>query len=811
MSIIKVNKGDFETISIQAQPGRTYSSSSLGITGSVNLFARKSSFNKEVAPVWSLNQFDDNSLLDSEKRLQTAASNNSGLAGAASAYLDKVNETATAKKQNINVDVIRFEPSFDYTADTARKLTIINRLYPDNKIKSDNYDFSFTNYNCLNFFTASSIPSSAALIYPNSASQPSATKASGSYAIDNAFTFEFNIKPKNFLKRDTDEYTPGGILHLSSSYALTLVTGSSVDQNGIADKFRIKLQLSHSAGIHPDEATPGAYPNDLIFMSNDNSLTHNAWHHVAVKWSAAHDGQVGNFYVDGASAGSFILPSSSIGPAPFTISGNPDALIVGNYYAGMNTGDNKLSRFFTDRVSRRDGLVKLSDHVSDGPTVPDLNYPLSAELHEIRIFNTARKDSDIAKYRTQGIKRDTPGLAFYLPPFFTREAPQLQQIGEVGGVLQTPFFGISGSTTDPFNIGMSFGVGGHYVNLENFTRDFKTLNFPRLFDLTGSQITTTSETLSCNEFLYGTGSNRYRNLFILPCDNGNFSPGFFNINLVETGSIKSGALVVSSSNFYKYRNDYNTADLSKINLRDLLPDSSYVQFVINVEATDENGNVIPDVYTRAGNGFENEIMGASPEDMGIDPGQILTIFQRTRDDTSNEIVMFDISNLFYGHRIKPGSFQITDSALTGSSGLIGMTLKDDAYGNLYRADSSTPHCTWNSVGNIFYDEGIIMIKTPCIPMFGKDQFEVSFKGEQEIHVMKVDIVAPSGMINSSSNPNYLVTSASLDANDQNMPFVSITGINFHDDNLNVIMRTQFAQPVIKRDSDKILFRTKLDF
>jgi len=96
-------------------------------------------------------------------------------------------------------------------------------------------------------------------------------------------------------------------------------------------------------------------------------------------------------------------------------------------------------------------------------------------------------------------------------------------------------------------------------------------------------------------------------------------------------------------------------------------------------------------------------------------------------------------------------------------------------------------------------------------MFGKDQFEVSFKGEQEIHVMKVDIVAPSGMINSSSNPNYLVTSASLDANDQDMPFVSITGINFHDDNLNVIMRTQFAQPVIKRDSDKILFRTKLDF
>ena len=57
----------------------------------------------------------------------------------------------------------------------------------------------------------------------------------------------------------------------------------------------------------------------------------------------------------------------------------------------------------------------------------------------------------------------------------------------------------------------------------------------------------------------------------------------------------------------------------------------------------------------------------------------------------------------------------------------------------------------------------------------------------------------------------MVASSSLDANDQNSQFVAITGINFHDDNLNVIMKTKFAQPVIKRSGDKILFRTKLDF
>ena len=60
-------------------------------------------------------------------------------------------------------------------------------------------------------------------------------------------------------------------------------------------------------------------------------------------------------------------------------------------------------------------------------------------------------------------------------------------------------------------------------------------------------------------------------------------------------------------------------------------------------------------------------------------------------------------------------------------------------------------------------------------------------------------------------PNFAIASASAEANDADSQFVAITGINFHDDNLNVIMKTKFAQPVIKRSSDKILFRNKLDF
>ena len=75
----------------------------------------------------------------------------------------------------------------------------------------------------------------------------------------------------------------------------------------------------------------------------------------------------------------------------------------------------------------------------------------------------------------------------------------------------------------------------------------------------------------------------------------------------------------------------------------------------------------------------------------------------------------------------------------------------------------------------------------------------------------MSIPARAGLFNSSSNPAFKIVSASLDANDKDPEFVYITGINYHDENLNVVMKTNLAQPVIKRSSDKYLFRTKIDF
>ena len=42
-------------------------------------------------------------------------------------------------------------------------------------------------------------------------------------------------------------------------------------------------------------------------------------------------------------------------------------------------------------------------------------------------------------------------------------------------------------------------------------------------------------------------------------------------------------------------------------------------------------------------------------------------------------------------------------------------------------------------------------------------------------------------------------------------FVYVTGINLHDNNLNIIAKANFAQPIVKRPSEKFLFRIKIDF
>ena len=207
-------------------------------------------------------------------------------------------------------------------------------------------------------------------------------------------------------------------------------------------------------------------------------------------------------------------------------------------------------------------------------------------------------------------------------------------------------------------------------------------------------------------------------------------------------------------------------------------------------------------------------LGERIEDLNncvIEPSFDFWVYQTTGDPSSNEVVIMNISNLYYGQKVAESSFVIKDPFITGSRGKVQITLRDDGAGGLYRADCATKQATWANVGNIFYSEGLGIIKSPQLANFGKDYFETSFAGEQKLHVMTVNAFAPSNAVNSSSNPAYKILSATNNANDTAPEFTYVTSINFHDDNLNVIMRANLAQPILKRWVEEYLFKVKMDF
>jgi hypothetical protein len=277
----------------------------------------------------------------------------------------------------------------------------------------------------------------------------------------------------------------------------------------------------------------------------------------------------------------------------------------------------------------------------------------------------------------------------------------------------------------------------------------------------------------------------------------------------------------------RLKGDDGTEELSYINLGDMMSTSSLLfgtafDSVNGAEAAsaqefvDDQIGPTPELPSRpAGPAFTGYMRAVSnlqgvSTDTSYAYAAPLTIYQRTRDPSSNQVTFFDVSNLYYGKRILPGSLTLTDTSLTGSGGAVKVTLKDDARGNIYRADSFTSASLWNSVGNVFYDEGIIVIKNPHLYFYGKDGFEIDFRGDQNIHVLKLEVLALQNQLNSSSNPNYQDVPPSGYATDTDPHFVYITGINFHDENLNVVAKTQLAQPIVKRHGDRVLFKVSID-
>ena len=140
-----------------------------------------------------------------------------------------------------------------------------------------------------------------------------------------------------------------------------------------------------------------------------------------------------------------------------------------------------------------------------------------------------------------------------------------------------------------------------------------------------------------------------------------------------------------------------------------------------------------------------------------------------------------------------------------------INLCDDRYGNIIRCDTTGSLAESNYVGSVFYEDGIIALKSPHLFNFGAHNFTLEFEGVQNTHILELLVPVPRSVFNSSSNPNYNALKPFDDSNEEAQSFMYLSTLNFHDSNLNVVAKARMAQPVIKRLNDKFLFRVKFDF
>jgi len=733
LAFINLPRDVFDTFSVIARPEREFSSSSLGITGSLPVFSRASSVEK-LKITKSDESFFETDILPTgyggEDLLKASAS------------------TEVSPRASKKLEIKRIVPEFTNLISSSpisfgnffKKQSIRNSLYRHYFVAHPQIFWGFTNYNCIHF--ANITPSSSSIIYPSSGS---------TYIPTPDFTFEFYFKP-SYTNLSGSDFDAGTLLHASSSFAISIVSGSQLDVNGSVESFRVMLQLSHSADVLPSEVdltlqnNARTFPEDLIFLSNDNSLRKNAWNHIAIRWSPNQNQGTGSFVINSANAGEFYIPSGSVTTGSY----ESDAIFIGNFFEGVNTPSNRPAGFFNSSAVLNEGVSNPYGISANQPTGFQLRHPLVGETHDIKIWKSYRGIEQIISGSKQGASLEED-LLFYLPVFFLSNGIPRRRM------LNTHLFDSDRISTASFNSNLSFSIGGHDISIENFLKEFVKGNSPRLLFLTSSTIGTfLSSGQKVNDILFQDDSFAKRNLTILPCDNGLFYPNF------------------------------ELQDVTK-----------------EIDLSDQINEVIQSSF---------DFLEPSPFSPNLEYKTFNYIFQNTGDESSNLVSIFNVSNLFYGEKIHPGSIEILDSSFTGSKDTLGIKLKDNQRGLLYRADAESPHATWSLVGSSFYQDGILCVTNPCLgDLFGKDNFSINLKGEKSVHVLETQVIAPSWTINSSSNPTFTKLKSSDYANDVDEGFVYINQINLHDDNLNVIAKAKMAQPIVKRPSDRILFRIKFDF
>lgn len=697
----------------------------------------------------------------------------------------------------------RFKPGSDFFSSGSRALQMAERnLEPLYKIENQKLGSKYTNYNCFNFFQTDY---NSAVIY---------SAKSQKYMFDDAFTFEFYVKTKATTGSNC-------LFHLPGNYSISVISGSETNEKGFPTNYKLQVQLD-------TDSVPSKAPYHISsfgtksFRSNAN-LVENKWHHCAIKWDSK-NGKI-RFSIDNIDSGIYSYTKG-------TLVEDPKALIIGGFWSKSDDSVSELEYFFNGNDDQGVGGLYAG---TTNPTDRFVCNP-EVELHELRMWNHYRSVEQLISGSSHGItgtlsELSGSGLSMYIPCLYEPAAPINTYYWVAGDVdidsatrafikpeitNATQLFAnvpstYSASFSTPYNTNHA-NIGGFCnINVQSYSKEWIHSNYPYMHNMSES-LKTWSSTHDLTSSWSGIVHHQKRNCLILPCDNGNFEPGW---NIL-TSSIETNYFV--------------SKDLAQINLKDTANKASFYdsrlffvdeaykatksyiepsQGTSTFQNVDERYDVSSDgtVTVAASAGLEtgvdipwNPLLGPSSE------------LRKSLDDSDfvgNIVSVISIPQLYYGDQIEPESITLSSYLYNGTNSRV--VIKDDGHGNLYRAQTSGSISKWNSVGDVYYKEGLIYIRNPSLFSIGEYNLDLEFSGRNYVNSLEMNIMCPKGLINSSSNPNYIKLRPSHNHNDKSSEFVYISTIYLHDENLNVIGKAKLAQPVIKRPENKYLFRLRMDF
>ena len=384
-----------------------------------------------------------------------------------------------------------------------KNIIIKNNLYNKYKklsARSEEYNFGFCNYNTLNFFTLGAHPDyivdgstekkthKTCVIYPNPNSNTfTPSTMSGNEA---EYTISFWLNPRR-TNVNGYAYNPGTIISIPGLINVYLVKGTSLDEYGYTDKFRILIDTNVASYNDPlitlltNSTATVAVSNLASVITDDNLLEKNKWYHISI----VRKNSLLRLYVDGVSVLEGVENIENMTSISSTIS---PIIYIGNKHNYNSTADwtTNYSDLY-DYYFGSDAAAEFSSYdngnyngranaiTSFGGTLPEFedgldvsasdSLALNAELADIRIYSSARLEQqillDMKEYIDSLSNELYLDLVFYVPLYFVPELRE-RKIDVIYGTKET--LTIDG----PVNPYLSHRVLGHEVSVEHFLNEF---------------------------------------------------------------------------------------------------------------------------------------------------------------------------------------------------------------------------------------------------------------------------------------------------------------------------------------------------